>query len=107
MDKIILRKTNLYREATFVQFPDGTGVVVRPVFKWKSGEGDVYHTVRDNDTLPSIAYRYYGQRTKNADELWWVIAEANIINNPFDMAALRGKELLIPNYDKVQLSFSK
>ena len=47
------------------------------------------HTLRDGDTLQSIAYQSYGDATR-----WRTIAEANGIDNP--MALRRGTQLSIP-----------
>jgi nucleoid-associated protein YgaU len=49
-------------------------------------------TVRDGDSLPSIAYEAYGDATR-----WRVIAEANGIDDP--MRLRRGSELTIPRID--------
>jgi Contractile injection system tube protein/LysM domain len=50
------------------------------------------HTVRDGDSLPSIAYDAYGDATR-----WRAIAEANGIDNPLRLR--RGSELTIPRLD--------
>ena len=50
------------------------------------------HTVRDGDSLPSIAYDAYGDATQ-----WRAIAEANGIDNPLRLR--RGSELTIPRLD--------
>jgi hypothetical protein len=47
------------------------------------------HTVRDGDSLQSIAYHAYGDATR-----WRPIAEANGIDNPLRLR--RGSELTIP-----------
>ncbi|HEV7175025.1 MAG TPA: LysM peptidoglycan-binding domain-containing protein, partial [Solirubrobacteraceae bacterium] len=47
------------------------------------------HTVRDGDSLQSIAYQAYGDATR-----WRPIAEANGIDNPLRLR--RGSELTIP-----------
>ena len=53
---------------------------------------DKQHTVMDGETLPNIAYRYYGDSGK-----WYLIAEANNILNPF--AELEPYKLIrIPMY---------
>jgi nucleoid-associated protein YgaU len=49
-------------------------------------------TVRDGDSLPSIAYDAYGDATQ-----WRAIAEANGIDNPLRLR--RGSELTIPRLD--------
>lgn len=46
-------------------------------------------TVREGDTLPSIAYREYGDST-----LWRPIASANSISNPLELVP--GQELVVP-----------
>ncbi len=101
---IELRPTNLYANATFLQFSDGQRQVVRERLTWVGGQGDQFHPVVEGDELPKIAWKYYGNRVPNAWELWWVIADVNNIVNPFDMASLVGTELLVPNYDKLQLA---
>ena len=50
------------------------------------------HTVRDGDSLPSIAYRAYGDPTR-----WRAIGEANGIDNPLQLR--RGSALTIPRLD--------
>jgi hypothetical protein len=50
------------------------------------------HTVSDGDSLPSLAYRNYGDATR-----WRPIAEANGIDNP--LALRRGAQLTIPTLD--------
>jgi hypothetical protein len=54
--------------------------------------GVTTHTVRDGDTLASIAYAAYGDPTR-----WRPIAEANGIDNPIRLA--RGRALTIPRID--------
>jgi nucleoid-associated protein YgaU len=50
------------------------------------------HTVRDGESLPSIAYEAYGDATR-----WRTIAEANGIDNPLHLR--RGTDLTIPRLD--------
>lgn len=52
------------------------------------------HTVVSGDTLPSIAWREYGDPT-----LWRVIAEANEIDDPLRVRA--GTELMLPAPDEL------
>jgi hypothetical protein len=51
------------------------------------------HTVRDGDTLPSIAYQAYGDATR-----WRVIAESNGVDNPFHLR--RGASLMLPELER-------
>ena len=79
-------------------------MVVRDPVKWKGELTDKYHTLLEGETLDQVAFRYYASRAgDNAAELWWVIADANGIVNPFDLEEFVGKELLVPNYDKFNL----
>jgi hypothetical protein len=50
------------------------------------------HTVRDGDSLPSIAFASYGDPTR-----WRAIAEANGIDDP--LALRRGRVLSVPQVD--------
>jgi Contractile injection system tube protein/LysM domain len=56
-------------------------------------EGLSSHTVRDGDSLPSIAYRAYGDPTR-----WRTIAMANDIDDPMQLR--RGDTLMIPRLDQ-------
>lgn len=51
------------------------------------------HRVLDGDSLPSIAYRHYGDATR-----WRTIAEANGISDPLRLR--RGTELTVPRIDE-------
>ena len=55
-------------------------------------EGHGVHTVQDGDSLPSIAYRAYGDATR-----WRAIAEANGIDNPLHVR--RGSALVVPRLE--------
>ena len=50
------------------------------------------HTVTDGDSLPSVAYKNYGDATR-----WRTIAEANGIDDP--LALRRGHQLTIPSLE--------
>lgn len=53
----------------------------------------VVHTVVDGQTLQNIAYQYY-----HDSGLWYIIALANNISNPFSDELFAGQQLKIPNY---------
>jgi len=62
---------------------------------WKllrANAGFGVHTVRDGDTLPSIAYQTYGDATR-----WRLIAEANDVDNPLHLR--RGTPLSLPKLE--------
>ena len=50
------------------------------------------HTVKDGDSLPSIAYEAYGDATE-----WRPIADANGIENPLHLR--RGRALSLPRLE--------
>jgi phage tail protein X len=58
----------------------------------RSIAGRGVHTVQDGDTLPSIAYRAYGDATS-----WRTIAEANGIDDPLRLR--RGTALALPEIE--------
>jgi phage tail protein X len=61
-----------------------------PTTRANAGHG--VHTVKDGDTLPSIAYQAYGNATA-----WRAIAEANDIENPLHLR--RGRALSLPKLE--------
>jgi hypothetical protein len=61
-----------------------------PTTRANAGHG--VHTVRDGDSLPSIAYQTYGDAT-----VWRAIADANGIENPFHLR--RGRALSLPKLE--------
>jgi len=61
-----------------------------PTTRANAGHG--VHTVKDGDSLPSIAYQAYGDAT-----VWRAIAEANDIENPLHLR--RGRALSLPKLD--------
>jgi len=61
-----------------------------PTTRAKAGHG--VHTVKDGDTLPSIAYEAYGDAT-----VWRAIADANGVENPLHLR--RGRSLSLPRLD--------
>ena len=61
-----------------------------PTTRANAGHG--VHTVKDGDTLPSIAYAAYGNAT-----VWRAIADANDIENPLHLR--RGRALSLPKLE--------
>jgi hypothetical protein len=61
-----------------------------PTTRAEAGAG--VHTVQDGDSLPSIAYRAYGDATR-----WRTIAEANNIDDPLRLR--RGTPLMLPRLE--------
>lgn len=67
------------------------------VSEYVGRENDKWHRVTDSDELPLLAYRYYSDLVKDAQDYWFAIARANPdIFNPLDLSEVRGKLILIP-----------
>lgn len=99
-----IRRTNLYGNGYIINFPsDGESLLLRDIINFVPDANDQYHTLIQNERLDLIAYKYYGDAIDRAAELWWVIADANNIMNPFDLSSFLGKDLLIPDIHKVLL----
>lgn len=72
-------KGSRYRRAK-VAMVNGVPTIVSRRKRWtEKRPDDVFHTVRYGEELDEIAHRIYG-----TGELWWVIAEANGIADPFE-----------------------
>ncbi len=67
-----------------------TGKAQNPTTRGVAGLGA--HTVRDGDSLPSVAFEAYGDPTR-----WRVLAEANAVDDPLRLQ--RGSMLAIPRID--------
>jgi len=99
-----IKNTDLYITGYIVDFPkDGEGLLLRRKLNLVGSEGDIYHTYVAGERLDQLAWRYYGGQIDNASKLWWVIADANNIFNPFEMDDYVGKPLLVPDIQKVLL----
>ena len=62
------------------------------------------HTVVEGQTLDRIAFSKYGSQVENASRYWWLIAEANNIERPWDLSDLVGKEIVIPDFVQFQIN---
>ena len=69
---------------------NGSNQARNPTTRANAGHG--VHTVKDGDSLPSIAYQAYGDAT-----VWRAIADANGIENPIHLR--RGRSLSLPKLD--------
>ena len=57
----------------------------------------VTHTLRSNDTLNSLALKYYNNPT-----FWWVIAYFNDIQDPFKQLTEKRQTIKIPSISSVE-----
>jgi hypothetical protein len=98
-----LNENNVFRTGKILQFADGQSVLERTQIEWEGNLDDQYHIVRENDRLDRLAYSYYSNSVPDASKYWWVIADANAIENPLDLSEWVGQEILIPNIINVKL----
>ena len=94
---IELRESNAYSDGSLVQFSNGEQELERKVVEWEGNENDRYYTVRIDDYLDKIAYKAYNDVVDKPEFYWWVIADANLIDNPMDISEFVGKDLIIPD----------
>lgn len=84
-------KNDIYNNGYIINYVEGDRSLERTKIKHIEDIDDTTHTVIGGETLPSIAYKYYG-----TSRLWYLIADVNThIINPFLL--IPGEELLIPN----------
>ena len=77
-------------EAASTASSTGANRGTNPTTRANAGHG--VHTVKDGDSLPSIAYEAYGDAT-----VWRAIADANGVENPLHLR--RGRSLSLPRLD--------
>jgi len=80
-----------YSNSYGLSYDNGDISLERSPYIYTPSENDVYHTVKDDETIQNIADQYYQD-----SGLWGVIADANLIYNPID-EIVPGLQLVIPN----------
>ena len=95
---LVLRINNLYRNGSIITFNNTDELLlIRDKLDITGTLKDEYHTVVDGDRLDKLAYEKYNRFVEDSSKYWWVIADANNIDNPLDLTEIIGSELLIPN----------
>lgn len=103
MADIKVKTNNLFRNGKVNSYSDGFKSLDRERIQYEAEERDVYHLVTSEDSLDQLAFRYYAKQVADASKYWWVIADANAIDNPMDISEFIGTEILIPNIMNIQL----
>lgn len=90
--------TNRYQYSDLLQEDNVTFWGTRPPVDIPESEDDQYHTVTQTDArrIDLIAHKYYDDV-----KLWWIIAEANRIDNPLELEP--GTVLRIPALETIQM----
>lgn len=103
MAELTLKNNNLYQNGRIIVFDNGEQELERDVLLFPGDEKDTYYTVIEGDDLTKIAYDQYKDFAEDAGKYWWIIADANEIENPLDISDLVGQEIVIPSFEKFSL----
>jgi hypothetical protein len=105
MTTIIYKEEDRFFDNIQVLYPDGTRTVEavdrRDILRRVPYRKVMVHRGMD---IVSFAVEQYKKFSENPAQLWWLIAEANGIDNPneFDML-LEGQEAIVPDYVQFKL----
>ncbi len=98
------RDLSLYKFAEVLQDEDGNAYTedIEPPAYEADRVDDILHTVKDGDTLISLAQLYYWDLSEYASELWPVIAhmQPQPIINPFQRLK-PGRLIIVPASERV------
>lgn len=95
--ELIVKGNNLYRNGRLIDLGGDELMLYRDKLEIKPGEQDKYYTVSTEENLTLIAYKNYRGIVADPSKYWWVIADANNIYDPMDLADYVGEQILIPN----------
>lgn len=100
--EIAVRENNLYVNGQVIDFGEEQ-LLIREPLQIIGNELDRYHIVTEFDRIDLIAWKYYKSVAVDSSKYWWVIADANNIIDPFDLSEFIGKNLLIPDLNRIKL----
>lgn len=89
-------KTDLYSNGITINYQEGDTSLQRKTIVHKEDLEDKSYIIRQDDTLSSIANKFY-----NEPLYWYIIADVNNIDNLFILET--GKSIIIPNINKYEL----
>lgn len=99
MEIVELRVNNPYSIGEVFTFEEGDSRLYREPIQYVKSLRDRYFTTSQGDTLDNIAFQAYG------DSKWyWVIQEANNIEDDQRFELEPGTSLLIPDLEKVKMT---
>lgn len=90
-----LRPDNPYVTGFILDFGDDMPILERRQINYPGSVDDEFHIVKVDETLMDIA----GLKYQNS-KLWWLIADANDITDPFTLEI--GKALTIPDFATIK-----
>ena len=83
-------EANIYSEGFIINYNEGDSSLERIPFEYEATSDDSLYTIKQDDTLITIANKFYGN-----GRYWFIIADINEIINPFDLEV--GTNLIIPS----------
>lgn len=89
-------KVDLYTDSYRIIYEEGDESLERRPINHREDINDMLYMIREEDKLTNIAFRFYGNPL-----LWFLIADANDITNPFELKA--GTTIVIPNQEIYQI----
>lgn len=95
--------SNQYASGSVTTFSNSDKYLERPTLSIQPKIGDSWHVITQGDRLDLLAYKYYGNLSADGTKLWWVLADANNVDNPFDLSSYVGRYFLIPDYFRLSL----
>lgn len=101
-----LREYDIFQNGEIVSFPNGEKELTRGFITYIENIEDKYHQVVKGETLTQIAYAEYIGIVERPQFYYWVIAEANGVDNPLDVDYLVGQSILIPSLDEYKRQYN-
>lgn len=96
MATLKLREENIYAAGFVINLTDGRKLLkANPLNYTPSASNDIGHTLKNDENLWDIAYKFYG-----SSKWWFVLAHVNNIHNPFEVQ--EGLDLIIPDLDVIR-----
>ena len=97
-----LSQSNPYAAGQLITDSEGVVVLERTPYTPQRSAGDVYHTLRQGETLSGIARRYYAALVPEPERYWHVIADANGIGNGLNVGVepAWGTVLMVPELEQ-------
>lgn len=104
MIKVPLNNLFANFNAYYIELEDGQLWLVRERLVIPTHATDNFHTIKDNDELTTIAWKWYKNYVEDASKYWWIIADANPqIRNVVQLRNYVGQDILIPAFNRVQM----
>lgn len=103
MADLTLKNNNLYQNGQITLFDNGEQELNRDILIFPGDIKDAYYTVVQGDDLTKIAYNKYKDYADDPSKYWWIIADANNIENPLDISDLIGQDIVIPSFEVFSL----